>query len=281
MLFFVYILLILFKINNYTQQCLWGLYLVLSCHLGPGLMDLMGQLGSKASISVWRAVETQGARPANLETKFDGKNRSNLMLFPGLNRSWNDYEMFKGQLTSGCRNHALGVHHSAEWSWEWSEVWILILHDIAVLLALRHTSQIFDMSNVQLTTAFLLSDHPLWSWQNLFRYSCYLLTVRERILGQLHLVPQTSSWHLVAVRISPTASFVAPCFFHQLHDFWNFQMLNVICSSKRNETSKSDQRFVGFFVGCLAWFSSPGDRSAFLTCFFNILFETFGRLIDA
>ena len=246
MLFFVYILLILFKINNYTQQCLWGLYLVLSCHLGPGLMDLMGQLGSKASISVWRAVETQGARPANLETKFDGKNRSNLMLFPGLNRSWNDYEMFKGQLTSGCRNHALGVHHSAEWSWEWSEVWILILHDIAVLLALRHTSQIFDMSNVQLTTAFLLSDHPLWSWQNLFRYSCYLLTVRERILGQLHLVPQDkflascSRAHLTNSFVCSTMFFSPASWFLKLSDV----KCNLFFQTKRNKQVGSKIRWI-------------------------------------
>ena len=199
MLFFVYIVNIIKIVSNIHNSVYEGC--ILFCHviLALGSWISWASWEAKASISVWRAVETQGARPANLETKFDGKNRSNLMLFPGLNRSWNDYEMFKGQLTSGCRNHALGVHHSAEWSWEWSEVWILILHDIAVLLALLllHTSQIFDMSNVQLTTAFLLSDRPLWNLAELVQI--------------LLLFVDSARAHLRSAAFSSSDKFLASC----------------------------------------------------------------------
>lgn len=64
-------------------------------------------------------------------------------------------------------------------------------------LALLHTSQIFDMSNVQLTTAFLLSDRPLWNLAELVQI--------------LLLFVDSARAHLRSAAFSSSDKFLASC----------------------------------------------------------------------
>ncbi len=142
------------------------------------------------------------------------------------------------QLASCCRNHALGVYHSAEWSWEWSEVWILILQ---CCLLIRQ--KFFDISNPS-------------NWLQLF-YSIPSIRPPFLKLAQhgtacsdtpiLLLFVDSARAHLRSAAFSSSDKFLASCsrahltnsfqdvsntifFTFQLHDFWNFQVINFKCT---------------------------------------------------